>query len=287
MSDDHVQGWDQSASAEPPRPLELGEVIASSFRVVGQNFPAFFLISLLVVIPATIVNFGVAIGMRLAMEGALTGDPAAMMASAVLGIAGYVVVVVVLSAAYALGQGAIMYATVESLVGRRASVGDALRAALQRLLPLWGASFLFGIAVAIGTLFCIVPGVLAWVWLVVTLPVCMVERLGPIASMQRSVELTEGHRGTIFVVFLVLFVGFMGIAICVMMPASIGMVAAAGSPADAQDPFSPLQLVIRAISAVLQIFSTMVLSAAIAVIYARLRGLRDGVNAQALAQVFA
>lgn len=287
MSDENVQGWGQGASAEPPVPLELGEVIASSFRVVGQNFPAFFVISLLVVIPATIVNFGVAIGMRLAMESAMSADPGAMMASAVLGAAGYVVVVLVISATYALGQGAIMFATVESLVGRRASIGDALRAALQRMLPLWGASLLFGLAVGIGALFCIVPGVLAWIWLLVTLPVCMVERLGPIASMQRSVELTEGHRGTIFVVFVVLFIGFMGISMCVMMPAVIGVAATAGPGTDPQDPFSPLQLVIRAISSVLQIFSTMLLSAAIAVIYARLRGLRDGVDAQALARVFA
>jgi hypothetical protein len=180
-----------------------------------------------------------------------------------------------------------MYATVESLVGRKASIGDALGAAMRRFLPLWGTSLLFGLIVTIGSMFCLVPGVIAWVWLAVTLPVCMVERVGPIASLQRSLELTEGHRVPIFLTFLVLMVGFMGIAMCVMMPAMIGTAVASGNPAEMQDPLSLPQIVVRLLSSVTQIFSTMLLSSMTAVIYARLRGLRDGVNAEALAKIFA
>jgi len=49
----------------------------------------------------------------------------------------------------------------------------------------------------------VVPGLVIAVMVFVALPACAVERTGPIRSLSRSVDLTEGFRWRVFLVFAV------------------------------------------------------------------------------------
>ncbi|AKF10355.1 hypothetical protein DB32_007504 [Sandaracinus amylolyticus] len=265
--------------------MELGDAIASTFRAVGQNLVPFLVISAIVVLPTVIVQTILEVLIYNVTQQSLASTrPEEALSMLGLLSLGYIGVLGLIMLMYAFGQGAIMYLTVESLVGRKASVGDAVRAVLGRIVPLVIASFLVAFVTGIGAMFCFAPGIIAWIWLSAALPACLVERLGPIQSMQRSIELTEGHRMTIFLIFLVLFGGFFGVTLCVAMPARL---AGGMTPGAIPNPLDPLQLAAKLVMFVVQLGSTMVLSAAIAVVYAKLRGLRDGVDAQALARVFA
>ncbi|WP_236518783.1 hypothetical protein [Sandaracinus amylolyticus] len=281
------QTW--GAPSAPPAPLELGDAIASTFRIVGQSFVPFLVIALIVVVPATAIQTVIELVVYWATQQSLSsiGGPEEALSLMGMASAGYLVVLFILMVTYSLGQGAIMYLTIESMVGRKASAFDALRAVIGRLVPLVVCAFVVGIVTGIGTLFCLVPGVIAWVWLMAALPACLVERLGPIASMQRSIELTEGHRLTIFLIFLVLFGAFFGVTMCVSLPAGIAAGAQGAAGQIVQNPLAPMQIVVKLVTMVVQLGMTMVLAAATAVVYAKLRGLRDGVDAQALARVFA
>lgn len=95
--------------------------------------------------------------------------------------------------------------------GRRdSSVEDLMRSTGPVILPLIGAGILAGIAIGIGFILLIVPGlILLTIWSVIA-PVIVVERTGVIEAFGRSRELVRGNGwqvfGVIVVVFLIVFV---------------------------------------------------------------------------------
>lgn len=92
--------------------------------------------------------------------------------------------------------------------GRRdSSVQDLIDAAWPVVLPLIGVGILAGIAIGIGFLLLVVPGlILLTIWAVIA-PVIVVEHSGVMNSFGRSRELVRGNGwqvfGVIFVVFLI------------------------------------------------------------------------------------
>lgn len=107
--------------------------------------------------------------------------------------------------------------------GRRdMSVGELVDATWPVVLPLIGAGLLSGIAIGVGMVLFLVPGlILLTIWAVIA-PVIVVERSGVIAAFGRSRELVRGDGwqvfGVIFTVFLITVVvgivlGVIGVAI--------------------------------------------------------------------------
>jgi len=90
------------------------------------------------------------------------------------------------------------------------SFGETVSAAVPYIGPVAGASILAGIAITIGLVLIIVPGLfLITIWAVIV-PVIVIERSGALASFGRSRELVRGHGwqvfGTLVLVFVILIV---------------------------------------------------------------------------------
>jgi hypothetical protein len=90
------------------------------------------------------------------------------------------------------------------------SLGETVSAATPYIWSVAGASILAGIAITIGLLLVIVPGLyLITIWAVIV-PVIVIERSGALASFGRSQELVRGRGwhvfGTLVLVFLILLV---------------------------------------------------------------------------------
>jgi hypothetical protein len=90
------------------------------------------------------------------------------------------------------------------------SVGETVSAAMPYIWSVAAASILAGIAITIGLLLIIVPGLyLMTIWAVIV-PVIVIERSGALASFERSRLLVRGHGwhvfGTLVLVFLILLV---------------------------------------------------------------------------------
>jgi len=105
----------------------------------------------------------------------------------------------------------VVFAAFQDLRGRPVSATESFRQGVSRLLPVLVASFLRMLLEVFGFMLCMIPGLVAMAALVVVMPACVVERLGPIQSMSRSADLTSGHRWPIVGVsvawlFLVLIV---------------------------------------------------------------------------------
>jgi hypothetical protein len=81
-------------------------------------------------------------------------------------------------------------------------VTELYRSSWARLGSLVALSILTGVAVGLGFLLFVVPGVLLAIRWALAAPVVMLEGLGARAAMKRSRELVRGHRGAVFLVLL-------------------------------------------------------------------------------------
>ena len=129
--------------------------------------------------------------------------------------------VVQLLAAFLL-QAALVKAVQDVRDGRAdLSVGETLAAARPYLWPVAGASLLAGIAITIGLLLIVIPGLfLITIWAVIV-PVIVIERSGALACFERSRLLVRGHGWQVFSTLVLMFV------ILLLVDLVIGLILAA------------------------------------------------------------
>ena len=103
-----------------------------------------------------------------------------------------------------IAAGALIYGVFQQLRGKTAGILDCMRAGLARMWPVLGVGLLVGLFVAIGFILLIVPGIILYCRYWVAIPVAVVERPGVGASLSRSALLTQGHKGGVFLILLLL-----------------------------------------------------------------------------------
>ena len=125
---------------------------------------------------------------------------------ALLGVAGALISAILAIVAVFWVQGALTRAVQDIRDGRAdLSVGETFRSVGDRVAPVAGASVLAGIAIAIGLLLLIVPGlILLTIWSLIV-PVIVLERVGALASFGRSQQLVRGNGWNVFGVVVLTF----------------------------------------------------------------------------------
>ncbi len=245
----------------------IGRVLGRSFPIWLRNLVPFTILSLIVYSPLFVYAF-------VALQG-----PVRRRDAAVFGLVSRV-------GAWLLGwvvTSALIYAVLEQLRGQRAGMGACLRVGFRRLLPVIGVTicvgaimfavafpFLILVAMRAPLLILLVAGFLALMiqsryWLAV--PVAVVERPGVVASLRRSVLLTRGEVGSVFLILLVLLI--LQIAVGVVLGLTV-------------TTESALQWATLAITVVLGALTAV----ANAVGYHDLRVAKEGVGIEDLVRVF-
>lgn len=165
--------------------IDVGSVLRRVVEVYRDQFTLLIPAALVVFVPVALLN-----GLVLT-----TGGILASLAVAAIGVV----------ATYWY-QGMVVEAVRDILDGRRDhDVGSLVRSALPVVGPLIVAGLLAGVAIAIGFVLLIVPGLfLLTIWAVLA-PVIVVERTGALAAFGRSRELVRGHGWQVFGVILTLF----------------------------------------------------------------------------------
>lgn len=168
-------GW----SAAPPDPLVptgFGDWFDTWVRVFRRSFWRLTLIALIVG-GVVVVLVGACVGVMYLLTGPHTARPSDPPVAFVVGFVTSVLLVVF--AGFMVGQGASTYLAVMDAAGRPATIGDALRLGVRRAVPLSGWSLLAGVAVMVGFVLLIVPGVyLAVVFTASVACVAVIERAG-------------------------------------------------------------------------------------------------------------
>jgi hypothetical protein len=170
--------------------LRIGDVLSRSYAVWSRIAMPCCVIYGLQVVPSALQDlFGGQHGVR--------GVAVSLMlfvVSVVGGLFG------LLAAAMVVGAGN------DVLHGRAADVRAGIALGMARFLPLLGAAFCTAIAVMLGFILLIVPGIILAIMYSLISPVVVLERQGPIESMKRSAALTKGVRWRIFGLALVVMV---------------------------------------------------------------------------------
>lgn len=250
---------------QPKASLGVGEIISDSFSIL---FGKFFQVIIVAFVPSLIGylisgllnGFGVAIGLA---EPQFTNPGA--------GIA-FALSLLVNMAIYSITTALLVQLAYDAKLGRPVQIGRYFGPALSTILPLTILSIIATILIGIGFAVLIVPGL--WVYAVfsVVAPAIVIERAG-FGGLGRSASLTKGYRwpivgtlllGLICMMIINLVTGFV-----------IGIVVAIGGTILGVILFAAL----GAIGAGL-------LSILVALIYARLREIKEGVSIDQIASVF-
>jgi hypothetical protein len=165
--------------------LDTGRVFERIFRIYGDQFTLLIPAALLLFLPVALVN-----GLLRDEGGVLLGLAAA--AISVIATFWY--------------QGMIVEAVRDIIDGRRDhTIGSLFSAAAPFIWPLFAVGVLAGIAIGIGLLLLIVPGLfLLTIWAVLV-PSVVIDRTGVFGAFGRSRQLVRGDGWRVFGVILVLF----------------------------------------------------------------------------------
>lgn len=162
----------------------------------------------------------------------------------------------------------LIYGAIQDLRGERVSIAACLRRALAVILPVIGVAILVTLAIGVGFVLLIVPGLIVLVMYFVAMPVAVVEQPGVFASLRRSAELTKGHRWTVFFVFVLIAVVQIVIGVVLELIPSLGFT------------------VDVVIETVVQSFISAWYAVITAVAYFNLRYVKEGVDIDQIAAVF-
>ena len=210
MSEQTIPG-----SGYAPGVFRISDVFSRAFSVLGRRFPLFFLIYLVSALPGRliVVLFGV------------SGQPVQPDPRALLATIGGSLLAMLLAI---LGQSTVLFVAYQTLRNQPVTLGEAFGRALNRFFPMLGVILCFSLAVMFGLLLLVVPGAILAVRYYTFAAVCLIEQRGPIDSLGRSAELTQGHRWPIFGLALLVAVatGIITLPITLLLPTLLGQVTA-------------------------------------------------------------
>jgi hypothetical protein len=207
------------------RPMTLGEVLDRTFTLYREHFLLFVGIAALPNLVMLLFRFGVLLFVRgtergtapnLASPGMLGGVFAGALGSGVL-----------LLVLIGITQAATVSAVSDLFLGKETSVGQSYAGAKGHILTVIGIMILSGLATGIGLLFLIVPGIYLACRLAVSVPVSVVENDSPVSAMERSMELTKGYAGQVFLLLLLVMVLTYVVAILLQFPVMFFTITAA------------------------------------------------------------
>jgi hypothetical protein len=205
------------------RPLGVWEIVEGGVRLFFRHWLAFMGAILVVIVPLQVLAAGVtwAVAPDQLEWNSSAGDgddPNLLLWQGIVALIGFLTLLLVTAMS--------LKAVADARLGVTPSGGRSLRFALPRLPGTLAVAVLGGLAVALGFLALIVPGVWLAVGFSVAVPVLLLERTGPVASLRRSLGLVSGRWWATAGVLLLgqLLVGLVGAllqGIVMSIPASL------------------------------------------------------------------
>jgi len=163
--------------------FSAGEVLGEGFAIYFKNLVSFIPLSLVAFIPVWVglVVFGEIDPDAVPLDWGSLGP------SWLLGMVG----------GYWL-QAAMIYGAISTLRDGNPGIVEIFSKSLQALFPVLLLAIVLTVLIGVGLVLLIVPGVILAIMFWVAVPAAVVERQGVGAAITRSMELTKGHRWSIF-----------------------------------------------------------------------------------------
>jgi hypothetical protein len=177
------------------RPLSLGELLDRTFSLYRKNFLLFVGI---IALPHLVLLAFQLTGVALQ---AGRGAPGPVV-SALWTLAAFVILLGVLAAS----QGATVIAVSHLHLGRSISIAESFAGIKGRVLYLALIMIGYWIGIGVGFVLLIIPGIILMLMWALTVPVAVLEDKDLRDAVSRSAALTKGHRGRVFVIYLLFLV---------------------------------------------------------------------------------
>jgi hypothetical protein len=267
----HSRGGNMATAADTSESkIDIGRVISRGFATLGRQVGPLLLLSLLLSgLPIFITQYLLIDNVGV---GATTGEDPAGALNMFSSPFYWLSILAMILGGYLL-QAALVRSTILDQTGRPVDFGGSLGVALKLLLPMIGLAILSSLIIGFGFVLLIVPGVIAYLMLSVSVPVLVEERLGVIGSMGRSRALTKGSRLRI----LLLLILFMIVYIAVSALSGLVFFFLAQDSAFGA----------AFIAAITSAISALVLAVLLASLYIELRTVKEGASQDSLADIFA
>ncbi|MBB4303986.1 hypothetical protein GGD81_003041 [Rhodobium orientis] len=248
---------------QPRAALGVGKIIGDSFSILFGKFPAVIAMALIptvigLAISAALVGWNVALGLA---------DPD--LSGAGSGLA-FVLQTLISQVVYAVTTGLLVQLAYDAKLKRPLRMGEYVSRAFSAAVPIAILSIVAGVLAGIAAMALLVPGL--WVYAVfsVMAPAVVIERAG-FGGLGRSVRLTKGYRWPIVGTLILI-----GICLVLISLAGGGIIALIGGS----------MVVAAGIFSVMTAFVTGLGGIVIALIYARLRAIKEGISVDEIASVF-
>jgi hypothetical protein len=177
------------------RPLNLGETLDASIKIVRAQWRTFALVILVVVGPIQVLSLLITASTTdgYSVDATLGGNSAVRYSDQAAYTGGRVVIAMLTLVSYLLGTVACYRAVADTYLGRPTSARASLTFALRRLGPTLWLTLLFVAGIALAVVALILPAIwLAVAWSV-AVPAMLVEGLGATGALRRSFGLTKGR----------------------------------------------------------------------------------------------
>jgi hypothetical protein len=257
-----------TTTSTPHVPLGVGQIISESFSILFSNIvavavAAFFPMLLMIVLSGLTIGFGVALRIE---------DPDPFAEGLVTGI---IINSVVSMVIYGIVTAIIVQLAFDAKLGRGTNFGKYASTAISTLFPNVVQVLIVTLAMSIAMVAFIIPGVWVYGVFVVTVPALVIERVG-FGAMRRSAELTKEYRWPVIGTMVVIFIGAM---ILNLIPSTILSLFVTSLSA-------PSIVLVTVLMAIIYTFTYGLIGIATALVYARLRDIKEGIGVDDLASVF-
>lgn len=186
--------------------LGIGQILDQSISVVKDNFGLLFTLYAITVMP---FNFISAYLQSAASIGNPIGGELAGLYLIVVGLLGGIGGIVF--------NAAVIHGTATLFISRPTSVGECIKTGFSRFFPLLWTGILTGLAVGVGMILLIIPGILFAVWFSLAQEITVLEGINGSDAMGRSKKLMAGNFWKAVVLFIVLFAINFGIGLAAAM----------------------------------------------------------------------
>lgn len=254
----------------PTQALGVGALISESFSILFRNIPAVIMIGFVPMFISAIIG-GVLTGWDTLM-GTATPD-----FSSGADIAMFILSMILQMAIYGLMIALLIQFAYDVKLNRRPSIGRYFGPAISALVPVLVLSIVVSIAMMIGLLLAVVPGL--WVFAVfsVVVPAIVIERAG-FGALKRSAALTKEFRWPIVGLLVVIWV-------CMLIIGAIFGAVLGLAIYGLGDGIMGVLIMIVVVS-IINGFTYSLAGISTSLIYARLREIKEGVGVDQLASVF-
>lgn len=207
------------------RPLSLGEILDRTFSLYRRKF---LLLAGISALPSAVVLI-FSLAETLLMPNPLRGGAAAQSpVAAIVWVFVTLITYLLSSLGFSVSLGALVFATADLYLNRPTGIAACLRRAFSNFWRIVGIAWLTSLAVGVGFVLLIIPGIYLACRLIITMASGVVEGRGPGDSINRSLALTSESAGRAFVVGLlyavIYYSLFIALAFCIgIVPAIMGL----------------------------------------------------------------